>query len=135
MRLVLDTNVLVSALLTPRGPCARILADIVQGGSTLLLDARILSEWTEVLARPKFRLPPVPVKTLLGYLSSEADWILARPLAPDLLPDPDDLPFLEVAREGSGTLVTGNIRHFPETARKGVRILDPAQALVELTAD
>lgn len=133
MRIVLDTNVLVSALLTPQGPCARALADIVQGGSALLLDARILAEWTDVLARPRFRFASAPVKTLLGYLSGQADWVLARPLPPDLLPDPDDLPFLEVAREGAGVLVTGNTKHYPQATRNGVLVLDPAQALVELT--
>jgi hypothetical protein len=54
MKIVLDTNVLVSGLLTPYGSSGKIVRMIFSGDLTLILDARILSEYRDVLVRPKF---------------------------------------------------------------------------------
>lgn len=129
IRLVLDTNVVVSGVLTPRGPCAGLLASVLNDRSTLFLDARIFQEYAEVLARPKFGLPQGAVKSLLQGLHDLSTWVLAAPLPPDLLPDPDDLPFLELAHTAEAILVTGNLRHFPSEHRRGVEVLDPGEAL------
>jgi len=45
------------------------------------------------------------------------------------LPDPDDRPFLEVAREAGAALVTGNLKHYPPESRRGVEALGPAAFL------
>lgn len=134
IRLVLDTNVVVSAVLTPRGPCASLLASVLNDQSALFLDARIFQEYAEVLAHPKFGLPQGTVKSLLQGLHDLSTWVLAAPLPPDLLPDPDDLPFLELARTSEAILVTGNLRHFPSELRRGVEVLDPGEALRRVTA-
>ena len=55
MKIVLDTNVLVAGLLSPFGPCAQIVRMVSSGDLTLYFDARILSEYSEVLRRSKFR--------------------------------------------------------------------------------
>jgi uncharacterized protein len=133
-RLVLDTNVVVSGVLSPHGPCAALLAAVLNGSADLVLDARIFDEYREVLARPKFDLSPGAVKSLLQGLQDLSEWILPPPLSPALLPDSDDLPFLELALAADALLVTGNLRHFPETARQGAVVLDPAAALVRVTA-
>lgn len=133
-RLVLDTNVVVSGVLSPHGPCAALLAAVLNGSADLVLDARIFDEYREILARPKFDLSPGAVKSLLQGLQDLSEWILPPPLSPALLPDPDDLPFLELALAADALLVTGNLRHFPETARQGAVVLDPAAALVRVTA-
>ena len=57
--------------------------------------------------------------------------IVAQPLDV-VLPDPDDLPFLEVAASGRAILVTGNRRHFPKAAIGPVRVLSPADFLETL---
>jgi uncharacterized protein len=132
-RLVLDTNVVVSGVLTPHGPCASLLAAILNGSAELVLDARIFDEYREVLARPKFSLSPGAVKSLLQGLQDLSEWVLPPPLPPDLLPDPDDLPFLELALATDAILVTGNLRHFPATGRRGATVLDPATALIRVT--
>ena len=132
--LVLDTNVIVSGVLTPHGPCASLLAAVLNDSAGLVLDARIFDEYREVLARPKFRLSPGALKSLLQVLQNLSEWILPAPLPADLLPDPDDLPFLELALAAKAILVTGNLRHFPEHARRGVTVLDPAAALARVTA-
>ena len=54
MRIVLDTNVLVSALLSPHGAPAAVLQLVVTGRVVLCFDARVLSEYREVLRREKF---------------------------------------------------------------------------------
>lgn len=134
IRLVLDTNVVVSGVLSPHGPCASLLAAVLNGSAQLVLDARVFDEYREVLARPKFDLAPGAVKSLLQGLQDLSEWILPPPLPPYLLPDPDDLPFLEIALAAEAVLVTGNLRHFPEDARRGATVCDPAAALVRVTA-
>lgn len=112
MRIVLDTNVLVSALLSPHGPPARIVSHLLSGASSLIFDERILHEYRAVLARPRFGFHADDVATLLKTLEAGGMPVVAAPL-PLRLPDPDDLPFLEVAVAArADVLVTGNRRHF-----------------------
>lgn len=134
IRLVLDTNVVVSGVLSPYGPCAALLASVLNDQAILFLDARIFAEYREVLARPKFALPQGAVHALLQGLHDLSTWVLPPSLPPDQLPDPDDLPFLELALASEAILVTGNLRHFPAKSRCGAEVLDPAQALRRVTA-
>lgn len=131
MRIVLDTNVLVSGLLSPFGPPAEIVRLLSAGSVTLCLDARILTEYEEVLARPRFAFDADAVAALLDHIDDRGQTVAASPL--DVrLPDPDDEPFLEVALAcGAACLVTGNITHFPPQARSGMLAMSPAE-FVEL---
>jgi uncharacterized protein len=70
VRIVLHTNVLVSALLTPHGPPGQILQLAVAGKVVLRHDGRIMSEYRDVLRRPKFSFDPKNVDELLSYLES-----------------------------------------------------------------
>ena len=126
MRVVIDTNVLVSGLLSPFGPSARILDLVLLGELTPVFDDRILAEYREVLARREFGFDPEDVRQLLHFFEVEGERVTAAPLAVTL-PDPDDLPFLETAvAAGADALITGNIRHYPEEDRQGVTVLEPA---------
>ena len=135
MRLVVDTNVLVSALLNPSGIPARLLEQIQTGGHTLLFDARILDEYRRVLNRPEFAFSPGAVAVLLSAVQSSGLQVDALPLAVRL-PDADDLAFLEVAAAGlAGALITGNAHHFaPIQGAHGIRVVSPREAL-ELLAE
>ena len=127
MRIVLDTNVLVAGLLSPFGAPGQIVRLMSAGDLTLCLDARILSEYEEVLARPKFAFDPDAVGALLDFVAHQGEMIVGAPLASGL-PDPDDEPFLEVAlSSGADYLVTGNGQHFPDDCCKDVRAVSPAQ--------
>ena len=129
MRIVLDTNVLVSALLTPHGSPARILDLIRQYEVKLCFDTRIMDEYEEVLKRPELPFLNENITTLLDFLQESGEVISSLPLI-DKLPDPDDEPFLEVALTGrTDALVTGNIKHFPEELRCGVKVIVPAEFL------
>jgi putative PIN family toxin of toxin-antitoxin system len=130
MIVVLDTNVLVSALLRPFGPPARVLDLDLAGEVRLAYDDRLLAEYRQVLARPRFGLVVHDVTHLLDYLAADGLPVVARPLAISL-PDPDDLPFLEVAVEAGAVLVTGNRRHFPAEVCGDVRVLTPADFLAQ----
>lgn len=115
MRIVLDTNVLVSALLNPHGPPARVLELILAGKLQILVDDRILDEYREVLLRPRFGFDADEVATLVSALAAAGEWV-TMPLPKLTLDDPDDLPFAEIAVAGAAdALVTGNMRHFPRS--------------------
>lgn len=133
MRVVLDTNVVVSGVLSPHGPPGRILDLVLAGDLTLLHDDRILAEYREVLLRPKFGFRAADVAALLDTFLHEAVSIRAR-LLDHPLPDPDDLPFLEIAVAGSAdALVTGNLRHFPDDAvPSGLDVVSPRAFLDHL---
>ena len=131
MRIVLDTNVLVSGLLSPFGPPGEIVRLITTGTVRVCYDARILGEYRQVLQRPGFSFSQVQVETVLAQLEADGDLVTARPL-PERLPDPDDEVFLAVALAGQAyCLVTGNLRHYPEPRRQGVQVLSP-RAFLEL---
>lgn len=131
MRLVLDTNVLVSGLLFPYSVPGEIVRMAAAGGLTLCYDARVLDEYRVVLARPKFGFAAEHVEELLSQIQADGEAVAGRPLR-ERLPDPDDEPFLEVAlAAGASCLVTRNLRHYPAHAREGMSVLSPA-ALLDL---
>jgi len=126
MRIVLDTNVLVSGLLSPEGSPAKVLALVAAGHVGLLADDRILAEYERVLRRRKFALDPRAVAEFMRGLEALAETVPPLP-SPAVLPDPGDVKFLECALAGAADcIVTGNRRHFPRRACLGVRVLSPA---------
>ncbi len=133
-RVVLDTNVLVSALLNSFGAPGRVLDLVLAGELTVAHDDRIMAEWRQVLRREKFGFPAGDIEVLLGFVESEGISVNPSPLGIEL-PDQDDLPFLEVAHAAEATLITGNTRHYPPEKRQGVVVLDPATFLEQWTSN
>ncbi|HEX8243388.1 MAG TPA: putative toxin-antitoxin system toxin component, PIN family [Longimicrobium sp.] len=112
MRIVLDTNVLVSGLLSPNGPPGRILDLVLAGKVNVVFDDRIIAEYRDVLARPKLRISRREAEYVIDRIEDEGVLTPAPPLSLKL-PDPKDQPFVEVAVAGAAeVLVTGNQRHF-----------------------
>lgn len=128
--IVLDTNVVVSALLKADSGPALLLGAVLRGRVQMAFDARMLSEYRDVLLRPKFSFNPTRVRILLEALEHEGIAV-AAPFLDTPLPDPGDRKFLEVASalEPHATLVTGNLRHFPLELRGQVRVLAPRDFL------
>jgi len=127
MKIVVDTNIIVSGLLTPFGPSGEIVRMVSAGRFILLYDPRILLEYQEVLYRPKFQFDKEKIDTLLDFVIQNGQLVSTIPLK-NSLPDPDDEAFLEVAIAGSaGCLVTGNKSHFPASSRQGIKILSPTE--------
>lgn len=129
MRVVLDTNVLVSGLLSPFGPPGDIVRLIAAGAVRACYDARILDEYREVLSRPAFRIAGDRMQSLLHQIAADGLLVTAQPLAVPL-PDPDDEVFLAVALAGNARcLVTGNLRHYPKPIRRGMPVVSPRDFL------
>ncbi len=129
IRVVLDTNVLVSALISRKGAPAQVLDLIENEGVALILSEEIFSEYDAVLAREKFSsLPRVKVLKLLKRLRVLSENVKPA-VIPRTSPDPADDKFLAASLSGEADyLVTGNLKHFPKTFR-GARILSPNQFL------
>lgn len=131
MRIVLDTNVLVSGLLSPHGKPGRVVDLVTSGRVQLLFDDRIMSEYRAVLARARFGFDPHDVAVLLAFVAREGEALSGVPLSLSL-PDPDDLPFVEVAAAGhAAALVTGNTSHFAPVPKAVVCVRSPADFLTQ----
>ena len=132
MRIVLDTNVIVSGLLSPFGHPGEVVRMVSSGMLVLGLDARLLAEYDQVLARPKFGFDPDSVAAFLDYVDFRSEVVASQPLD-HRLPDLDDEPFLEVAlAAGADCLVTDNLVHFPADLRAGVTVLTSAEFMTAL---
>src|SRR5580765_5959005 len=112
MRAVIDTNVLVSGIINPHGSPGRVVDSIVSQTITVLYDDRILLEYRDVLLRPFFGFQASDVNVLVDFIEFSGEQTTAGPVD-IVLPDPTDMPFLEVAIAGSAdAFVTGNLKHF-----------------------
>ena len=129
MKVVLDTNVVVSGLLSPFNAPGEIMRMVASGALELYYDARILSEYRSILLCQKFSFDRTHVENLLEQIETCGYLTTGKPLA-ERLPDPDDEPFLEVALAGEAQyLVTGNIKHYPAKKRQGMQIVSPREFL------
>ena len=113
---VIDTNVLVSALLKWDSVPGAVLEQSLVGSLIPVLSGPILSEYTEVLHRKKFPFQEEDIRILLDGLNRRG--VFLDPAAfPEGLPDPKDAAFyavtMEARQNGDAYLVTGNIKHFP----------------------
>ena len=129
---VIDTNVLVSALLSVHPDSATvIIRDLISDGTIVpLYNEEIFDEYREVLFRPKFRFPSDLVEAVLGLIF-EKGLSLARTKTNEIFSDPKDVVFYEVAMSKDGSyLVTGNIKHFPDNPI----VVTPAELLGILNA-
>lgn len=113
---VIDTNVLVSAMLKWNSVPGNVMELVFDGPIIPVYNSEILREYREVLSRPKFHLPKEIVDDVLDNLESKGISVSAETLD-IVLPDPKDRVFYEVVLEERKTeeayLVTGNIKHFP----------------------
>ena len=128
MKVVIDTNVLVSGLLTPRGPCGQLIELLIAGALEACVDGRIIAEYAEVVRRGSLGIPRAYADEILGLIQATAEPVAAKPL-PAVLPDKDDVPFLEVAATAGAILVTGNKRHFPKSQRAGAKVVSAGELL------
>lgn len=133
MKIVLDTNVLVSAILKPGSNPARILRLVLQGDIYIVVNSHILAEYYEVLRRPKSNLDIDFVDVVLEFIRAKG--INAPALAETFfLPDSTDEPFLEAALAArADALITGNIKHFPKKSCKGQNVVSTMNFLNELS--
>jgi uncharacterized protein len=127
MKIVLDTNIVVSGLLQSQGNPAQVLTLVLSGAIQVCHDERILAEYAEVVARPRFKFDPKRVREVLAKLDVDGLAVDASEHSDLDLPDADDEPFLAVALAASADfLVTGNLSDYPPYKRRGCTVVSPA---------
>ncbi|MCQ2463045.1 MAG: PIN domain-containing protein [Clostridia bacterium] len=115
---VIDTNVLVSALLSVHDDAATVLlvSKMLSGEIVPIYNSDIINEYGEVLNRRKFNFDKKLTEHLLSAVCRFGLFV-ERAETGVLLPDIKDLPFYEVVMEkrksDDAYLVTGNVKHFP----------------------
>lgn len=115
---VVDTNVLVSALITRNesSPTVQILRFLASGNIIPVYSDEILKEYNEVLRRDKFKLPEHIIISLLKDIMDNGLKITDLAEVDETMPDPKDVVFYAVtlsAQDKEAFLVTGNGKHFP----------------------
>jgi putative PIN family toxin of toxin-antitoxin system len=113
LRLVVDTNIVVSAALKPDGLQRAVLLLAIAKPARLYVSNAILVEYQDVLSRPEFQIRKGLRQQLLDMIRKRAH--LVNPVrAIQVANDPEDDKFIECADAGRADyLVTGNVRHFP----------------------
>ena len=115
---VVDTNVLVSALITRNesSPTVKILRYISENKIIPVYSEEIIKEYNEVLHRAKFKLPDEIIVRLLNDIVSNGFEVKNVIEVKEEMPDPKDIVFYAVtlsASDKESVLVTGNEKHFP----------------------
>jgi putative PIN family toxin of toxin-antitoxin system len=130
IRIVLDTNVVVSAMLSPSRTAADVLRLALHRRVQLCVSDAILEEYEDVLRRPKCRRPSHVISALMKALRATAETVAPTETL-TVSADEADNRFLECAKAaGADYLVTGNLQHFPRTLGR-TRIIT-ARQLVEI---
>ena len=126
MRVVLDTNVLISACWSPSGLEGRLVALVLQGQLTACVTESVMAEYREVAERPKFATRSLCFETMIACFDKLAKLVEPGP-ATTAATDPDDNRLLECAHGAAAQwLITGNLRHFP-SGRQGTQIVNARQ--------
>jgi uncharacterized protein len=135
IRAVIDTNVLVSGLLSPAGNEAIVLLAIRQELVRPCFSAEIMAEYAEVIARPKFPFGAEEIAAALAMFRERGE--LIRPAGPaPALPDADDGKFLHCAEASQAEyIVTGNKRHFPQAVCGAIRVVSAGELLDRITLE
>lgn len=124
---VIDTNVLVSALIThnPEAATAKVVRHLLERGFIPMYDEDIIAEYADVLHRAKFPILSETADALISHII-ENGVEASRINFEEPMPDEDDRVFLKVALSMEDSfLVTGNQKHYPTSAR----IITPSQFL------
>ena len=116
-RVVIDTNVIVSALLSQNGGAARFMGDVFDGKYEVVITQSILAEYDDVLHRSKFAMDEDIIQFVLGWFIENAMYVEVDEddYPKEEMPDPDDAVFYVTARCTGSLLVTKNIKHYPVT--------------------
>ena len=133
-RAVLDTNVLVSALISPGGPSAALLLELRAGAFELVGSPILLAELGDVLGRPKFR-PYVTAAEAAAYMELIGHEGTIHddppPAEEPLSADPDDEYLLDLARAAAADVLVSGDSHLL-VLRDVVPVMTPAEFLARL---
>lgn len=135
IRAVIDTNVLVSGLLSAMGNEALTVLAIHQGLVTPCFSPEIVEEYATVLARPKFAFPPEQIAALIAMLERVGEQFHPQDLSASS-PDPGDSKFLHCATASHADfIVTGNKRDYPDSPYGHTRVVSAGELLDWITLE
>ena len=131
MKVVIDTNVLVSAFLNAQSLPAQVFNLVLNGKLQVLYTNTIITEYSNVLYREKFGFPPSLIEPVLDLIQHDGELVVTEPTI-EAFTDSEDRKFYETLISGEGQfLITGNLKHFPEDSR----ILNPREFLDAYTRE
>jgi putative PIN family toxin of toxin-antitoxin system len=114
MKIVLDTNIIVSAFINPKGIPGEIISLLLARKITICYDNKILSEYMEILKKSKFNFDTILADDFLDFIKENGEYILAEPQRIKFS-DEDDKMFYDVYKSSDASyIVTGNKKHFPK---------------------
>lgn len=132
IRVVLDTNIIVSALLQPLGAPAQAFLLALSGALQLCMSGSIYTEYEEVISRPRFGFSETTIADTLRAIREKSLWLRPTEVVRACI-DPDDDLFLECALAAGATyVVTGNPKHFPASWHS-IQVVTPRQLVTIIT--
>lgn len=127
MKIVLDTNIIISSQLDAKSAAAIILLLVFNGKLELLASQEILKEYEDVLQKTKFDFSSKKANRLISKIKRNSTLIKTRSKF-DKIADEADNRFIECAYDGGADfLVTGNSKHFCFESFRGIKIIDPSE--------
>ena len=114
MKIVLDTNVLLSALLTPNRKASAILDNVLNGNIEIYYNENIISEYKEVLSRRKFAISKNQISAIISFIRMKGIYVFDYTKSNKPFEDTSDKVFYDIAISKDSILVTGNLIHFPK---------------------
>jgi len=123
-RVVIDTNIFVSALLSPMGTPAKIYRMFLTGALSLVFSTDIFEEYQDVLFRQRLHIPVNDAEMVLTVVRQYGERIEPVPSTSAMI-DEDDRIFYDTAKSADAYLITENIKHYPQEPF----ILTPARFL------
>lgn len=128
IRVVVDTNVIISSFLNISGTPAKIMKIAYEGRFIMLVDSRIVEEYRRALNYPKFEIKGNEAESFLNFVSHNAEFCGTCERIKGFKVPVDDMKFIEVANKlNADFIITGNTRHFNFREIAGCRIISPAE--------
>jgi uncharacterized protein len=132
-RVVIDTNVMVAAFLG--GRLEAIIVAWIAGNFVLTVSNQIVSEYINVLSRPKFKITRGELDDFVALILSKAEFVLPEESIHVIEADPSDNKFLEAAVTGRVDFIVSGDKHLRDLKEfQGIAILAPSAFLEQLKA-
>ena len=116
-RIVVDTNVVISAFISEHGSPAKVIDSITDNKNIqICYNDKILKEYIAVFTRDKFKKYNFDFDVFVSLISFiKTEGFLVNPATSNIhMPDEKDRIFYDTAKEANAIIVTGNIKHFPK---------------------
>jgi hypothetical protein len=135
MKIVCDTNVLVSGILFG-GHARQIILLVSRGKLTNFISDDILHEAKDVLSRPKFKLSPQQLIAIIGLFRDTFELVYPVQQHKVVQSDPDDDRILDAAVEAQAEIIVSGDKHLLSLGLwRGIRMLSPAEFIKEIEGE